>query len=248
MMNLISLLALDDIWGEVIAVSIGVIIMVGSALGKALKKKDESNAAGRATKPAQRADLDELAARRRAELMAEAQRRRLQRQQQGRPTPPLQQPTQQIQTSQTTQRPPTMADRLRQARQQAMDQATARAQQRQQQLEAQRQMQQQRARHQASAPHHPQPAPQPQRPPVRPAASRPPQRQPQPRPQPEPRRAELVAAHYEKEHADVHRLVRDGQVLPVDARRAMLDHHSLRQAIIWKEILDKPIALRDLEP
>ncbi len=241
MMNLISLLAVDDIWGEVIAVSIGVIIMVGSALGKALKKKDESNAAGRAAKPAQRADLDDLAAKRRAELMAEAQRRRLHRRQQGRPTPPVQQQTQ------TTQRPLTMADRLRQARQQAMEQASAHAQQRRQQLEAHRLMQQ-RPRHQPTAPHRPQQTPQQQRPPARPAAVRPPQRHPQPRPQPEPSHAEPAAAHYEKEHEQVHRLVRDNKARPLEVQRAMLDHHSLRQAIIWKEILDKPLALRDLEP
>lgn len=204
---------------EVVGIAIFAIIMIGSAVGHVLKKKEAEQKQHRGGSQEQRGALETLSKQRRAELIAEARRRRAEQlaQSPGRREQPSQAPP---------QRPdPTQQAAQREALRRRRAEADA---ERQRLRQIQRQRQQPQARPVPPMPPRPQEhAPRPVPPPRRPA----------PPPQP------LAKPHYLTDHEQVHRLVRDAKPTPavVHPMRARI---SLRQAIIWKEILDKPLALR----
>lgn len=242
MNQLIPVLATS--WEQLVFIAILLLISgAGSAIGKLIKKKEQdASLSSEDESPEPRVSLDELSARRRAELAAEAQRRRAQQQASG----------------EAPSRPLSMAERMKQARQQASGQSSAPPQrpptadqvaiERRRRAEAaelerrrqaalrEQQLRQQRARQQQSS--HPR-ARQHQQPPAPPRRPAPPSRQPA-----RPVAPTAKQPHYAREHDEVHRLLVSSPEPAAAPRIRPAGGFSLRQAMIWKEILDKPVGLR----
>ncbi|MEM9414242.1 MAG: hypothetical protein AAGA29_02035 [Planctomycetota bacterium] len=232
------------------------VIVVGGWIIKAVTAINESKAKNE--KRRQRPDYDELAARRMAELQQQAQQQRVDTTQVGQRDLSSLSMAERIEiarqrAAQQQGGRPDIDLQSQALRQQQMQQERLRQQQLQQQQQRQQQQRQQQARRQQqqSQARQPQPAQSLRQQRAQKAAAK------QSLSQIKQREARKHSESHERVHKTARRdkAVRRQEKMHAPASRAKrrnslidfskLSHRSLRQAIVLKEILDKPVALRD---